>query len=138
LSADEIQQQMAAIRRRLSDDVAEIRESSGTMLDWKYYFKRYPWPMVAAAAAVGYLVVPKRVEVVRPDRNQIAKMVRDEEIVIKQQADAKASSGLGAIALGLLANALVRAGTAYVGQQAGKLFSGHAHHSNGRPQESAT
>jgi hypothetical protein len=134
LTADEIQRRMAELRHNVSEDVAEIRDSSGTMLDWKYYFKRYPWPMVAAAAAVGYLVVPKRVEVVQPDRKALAKMVKDEEIVLKQDPHAKQNS-LAAIALGLAANALMRAGTAYVGQQAGKMFARHPESSNGRPRE---
>lgn len=131
MTPDEIQQQMAAIRRHMNDDLREIRDSSETMLDWRYYFKRYPLPMVSAAAAVGYFLVPKRIHIVRPDAKQLAKLAKQEQLTVKPQADTKPEKGLAAIAFGLLANALFRAGTAYVGQQAGKLFGQQAAESNG-------
>jgi hypothetical protein len=122
---------MAAIRRHMNDDLREIRDSSETMLDWRYYFKRYPWPMMTAAAAVGFLVVPRRLQVVRPDPETLAKMAKREQLIVQQKADTKPEKGLAAVAFGLLAHALLRAGTAYVGQQAGKLFGQQAANSNG-------
>lgn len=133
LTADEIQRRMAELRRSMSDDVERVRESSGTLFDWRYYVKRYPWPMMAAATAIGFLVVPRRVEAVQPDPEELAKLARENRIVIKENAEAKPQKGLGTVALGLLANALVRAGTAYVGQKAGKFFGGETTDANGRP-----
>lgn len=124
MTAKEIQQQMAAIRSHMSVDLREIRDSSETMLDWRYYMKRYPLPMVSAAVAVGYLIVPRRIQVVRPDAETLAKLAKEDELVVKQKAEAKPEKGLAGLALGLLSNVLLRAGTAYVGQQAGKVF-GH-------------
>jgi hypothetical protein len=133
MSAEEIQREMAAIRRSMSDDIEQIRDSSGTMLDWRYYFKQYPWPMVTAATVAGYFIVPRRIEVRRPDPEMLAKLARNNQIMIKEKADTKPEKGLAAVAFGLLANALLRAGTAYVGQQAGKVFGKQAAEPNGRP-----
>jgi hypothetical protein len=131
LTPDEIQRQMAAVRRHMNDDLHEIRDSSGTMLDWRYYFRRYPLPMMSAAAAVGYFIVPRRLQVVRPDPKTLAKLAKQEQLIVQQKADTKPEKGLAAVAFGLLANALLRAGTAYIGQQAGKVFGHQAANSNG-------
>ena len=137
MTAEEIQQRMDAIRGNMSDDVREIRDSSETMLDWRYYFKRYPWPMVTAAVAAGYFIVPKRIEVVRPDPETLAKLAREDQLIVKQKAETTPEKGLAALAFGLLANALLRAGTAYVGQQAGKIFGRQAAEPNGQPHPSS-
>ena len=133
MTAEEIQRRMATLRRELSEDVQEIRDSSGTMLDWRYYFKRYPWPMVSAAAIVGFLVVPRRLEVIRPDVDTLTKLAKKERLIVTQKQETKPQKGLAALAFGLLANGLFRAGTAYVGQQAGKLFGQQAAEANGQP-----
>jgi hypothetical protein len=56
--AEDIQRQMRSVRSHLSADVNELVENARDMADWRYYVRRYPWASVAAAAAVGFLLVP--------------------------------------------------------------------------------
>src|SRR5947209_12012268 len=51
---------MARIRRELHEDVRGVVESAEAVTDWKHWIRDYPWASVAAAAAVGFFLVPKR------------------------------------------------------------------------------
>lgn len=57
---DEIRRQMAQIRRELHEDVRDVVASAGAAFDWRRVITAYPWVSLGAAAAAGYLVVPKR------------------------------------------------------------------------------
>ncbi|HEY2157016.1 MAG TPA: hypothetical protein VGH33_15415 [Isosphaeraceae bacterium] len=57
---DEIRRKMAWIRRELREDVLGVVESAEEITDWKHYIRDYPWASVALAAAVGFMLVPKR------------------------------------------------------------------------------
>jgi len=69
-SAEEIQQQMRQVRRELNEEVQEIVEQARDLADWRHYVRRYPWICLGGAAALGYLLVPARVVVVRPTAPQ--------------------------------------------------------------------
>jgi hypothetical protein len=58
--SDEIQQQMARIRRELHQDVSEVVAGAEAAADWRRYVRAYPWAAVGIALAVGYLVVPRQ------------------------------------------------------------------------------
>jgi len=57
---DEIRRQMAQIRRELHEDVQEVVAGAEAVTDWRRYIRMYPWASVGIAAAIGYLIVPKR------------------------------------------------------------------------------
>lgn len=58
--AEAIKQRMAQIRSELPYGVDEARNRVRELADWKYHMSRHPLPILAAAAVVGYLVVPKK------------------------------------------------------------------------------
>jgi len=58
--SDEIRRKMAQIRRDLHADVREVVAGAEAATDWRRYVRSYPWALVGIAAAIGYLVVPKR------------------------------------------------------------------------------
>jgi hypothetical protein len=121
-SADAIQGQMAKIRSDLHADVRGIVENARVITDWKYYVRRYPWASVAGAAALGYLVVPRRLELLRPDPATLAELAKTNRLVVNPQPDPKPRGGAMTSLFTFLANTLVRTAVGYMGQNAGKIL----------------
>lgn len=69
---------MREIRRDLRADVKGIVVHASHMFDWKSYVRSFPWGSLAAAAIVGYLIVPRR-KVVRPDTETLEAIVREQQ-----------------------------------------------------------
>ena len=118
----EICRQMNEVRCNLGDEVEEIVGSARQLADWRYYLRKYPWLCLAGAAALGYFVVPKRIEIISPSADALEELSRRNQLVVKSKPEAKPKNSLAAAALAFAANALIRAGIAYVGQNAGKLL----------------
>lgn len=53
-------ERMQGIRRDIDRDLVDVSASAHSMVDWKHYVTTYPWVCLGAAAALGFLVVPKR------------------------------------------------------------------------------
>ena len=123
LESEQICHRMAAIRRDMHDEVDGIVENAKELVDWKYYVRQWPWAAVASAAAVGYLMVPRKIEVMRPDAATLAKLAKDNRVVVESQPQTAAkSSSLVSTILSLAANTALRAGVAYAGQQLESAF----------------
>lgn len=121
--ADALRMRMASVRGTLDESVHEIVENARNLTDWRYYVKAAPWGAVGAAAAIGYLIVPRRIQIVQPNADEIAKLAKRHQIVVEHAAKAEAKQGGPAqLVMTMLANAMLRAVTAYVSQQAGKVF----------------
>ena len=60
-AVERIQQRMAELRRELSYDVRDVRQSSRAMADLGRLFRRHPWGVAAAAIVIGYIVVPQKI-----------------------------------------------------------------------------
>lgn len=128
-----IRSQMASVRSTLDTNVHELAENARNLTDWRYYVKAAPWGAVGAAAAIGYLIVPRRIHIVQPDADEIAKLAKRHQIVVEHKAKAEAKQGGPAqLVMTMLANAMLRAVTAYASQQAGKVFGQQA---ADKPQE---
>ena len=57
---DTVQARMQGIRCEIDQDLEDVSASARSMVDWKHYVKAYPWVCLGAAAALGFLIVPKR------------------------------------------------------------------------------
>ncbi|GIX00452.1 MAG: hypothetical protein KatS3mg111_3784 [Pirellulaceae bacterium] len=119
--AEKIRAEMRSLRRDFVESAEELTISTREMTDWRTYVQRYPWLSIGACAALGYLLVPKRVEVVSPDVTTLMKMAKRHKLVVEPQPKAAAKTGVAATVLGLLGNAVFRAGLSYLGQQVGKV-----------------
>lgn len=84
-NADDIARQMRDVRTELREDVQEIVENSREMAHWQYYVRRYPWFCLGAATAVGYLLVPPRVQVIKPDPQFLAELVKQHQVQVKAE-----------------------------------------------------
>ena len=125
-SAEEIQRQMARIRCELHEDMTGIVANARTMTDWRYYVGRYPWACVGAAVLAGYFIVPRRLEVVRPDPEALLALARQNKLVVTDKPVPRTRGKVVGPLFNLAANMLVRGLIAYAGQQAGKVFGQEA------------
>jgi hypothetical protein len=56
----EIQRRMAQVRHELHEEVREAVKGAQSLTDWRSQVRNHPWLALGAAAALGYLLVPKR------------------------------------------------------------------------------
>ena len=135
-SADEIRQQMRDVRAELRGDVQQLVSSAHQMADLGRYVRAYPWLCVGAALAAGYLVVPQRAVVIRPDAEALVELARKHKLVVKSDEGSpqKKRRSLFADLLGLAAATLLQGGLKVATNQLSQAFSASAPaHSNGRP-----
>ena len=57
---DTVRARMQGIRCEIDQDLEDVSASARSMVDWKHYVKTYPWVCLGTAAALGFLIVPKR------------------------------------------------------------------------------
>jgi len=121
--ADEIRRQMAYVRSELHRDAEGLAANARVMADWRYYVRRYPWVSMAAAAAVGYLVVPHKPSVLRPDVDTLVRMAKNNGLLLKPQKEPEGRGGWAGSLLGLLASVAMRQAMAHFGDNLkGSLF----------------
>jgi hypothetical protein len=117
---------MAKIRSELHQDVRGIVENAKVITDWKHYVRHHPWACMVGAAALGYLVVPKRLEILRPDPETLADLARTNRLVVNAQSEPRPRGGTTGAIFTFLATALMRGAMGYLGQQATWLMRGRA------------
>lgn len=79
-SAEEILLRMRGIRRNIRADVKKVVANTTQMLDWKSYVKSFPWASLAIAATVGYLLVPRRMQVIAYDKTTLENYLKEREL----------------------------------------------------------
>src|SRR5262245_22071352 len=135
-SADDIQRQMREVRAELREDVQELVVNAQDMADWTIYVRAYPWLCVGAALAAGFIAVPSRQVVVRPDAEGLIELAKRNKLVVKmeEQPQAKKSGGLMAQLLSMALGVLMQGGMKVVQDQISQAMRGGDHQQgNGRP-----
>jgi hypothetical protein len=124
--AETIEAQMARIRCSLNEGVEGIVENARVMSDWRYYVRNYPWTCVGAVAALGYLVVPSRLDVIRPDADTLAKLAKQNRLLVTPEPEPQKRGGLAGVLLNLAAGAITRGAVSYFSQVAQRTMSDRA------------
>jgi len=107
---------MESLRRDLAGAVGEAAATARQWRDWRYYVKRFPWASGGAALLVGYLIVPKRINVLSPDIETLAELAKRKRFVVRQEVDTKRSDRtIAGTLMGLLTVAATRALVSHVG-----------------------
>lgn len=109
-SADDIRRRMLQIRGELNEDVSGLVASAKRLLNWRSYLQRYPKCSLAFAAAVGYLIVPRKTEILIPDADALEELSKRHKLVVEKQPKSAVSGGAGSPLLRLLFSTLMRAG----------------------------
>ena len=110
-----ISRRMAELRRALTGDVHAVSRSARVMTDWTFYVRRYPWATAAMAAIAGYLIVPNKKNIISPNQEALAQMVKKRQL--RLNVDHKAEKpGVAKSLLALAATWAAKAGIGYVGE----------------------
>jgi hypothetical protein len=121
-SADEIRAELRRTRGRLIVDATAVAGGARELADWRYYVRRYPWAALGVAGALGYLAIPRRLEIMSPDAKTLERLAKKNKLVIESKPPAAQKTSLMDTLLTMTGNVLFRAGTAYAAQKIGKLF----------------
>jgi hypothetical protein len=131
-----ISRRMAELRCALTGDVHAVSRSARVMTDWTFYVRRFPWATVAIAAVAGYLLVPKKKNIISPDQETLAQMVRKHQL--RLDVDHKAEKpGAAKSLLALAAMWAAKAGIGYVGELM-RSAAVHKAHESVRPEPTVT
>jgi hypothetical protein len=62
--SDELRNELAGARAALTRNAHAAAADAHTLVDWRFHFRAHPWLFCSGAAAVGFLLVPARHNVV--------------------------------------------------------------------------
>jgi hypothetical protein len=93
-SAEQIRKRMAELRRELVCDVQDVTRSAKAMASPSYYVRKFPWATLAVAAGVGYMLIPKKKQVVHSDMDTLAELVRKNQVSINTSKASEESQGM--------------------------------------------
>jgi len=116
-SAEKIRRRMAELRRELECDVREVSRGARVYSDWKFYVRKFPWAVAGAALLAGYMLVPKRKPIVKPDAETIAELVKQKKIRVESVTPDPNKPGLMKSLLMMGLTWAVRQGVQYATQQ---------------------
>ena len=121
-SAEQIRHEMASLRVEMAHEVEDFVENAGVLSDWRFYVRRYPWQCLAAAALAGYLLVPRRLELVRADPVALMELAKKNRVVIKPKPEPRPKGPGRAVAM-FLFNTALRSAMSFAGQKAGEMLN---------------
>src|SRR6476660_478798 len=113
---EKIRKRMSELRRELVYDVQDVSRSAKAMASPSFYIRKFPWATLAVAAGVGYMLIPKKKQVVQPDMEALAELVRKNQVNINTKA-AEPSQGMMASLAVMGLSWAAKAGLNYVVQQ---------------------
>src|SRR5438876_1896464 len=117
--AENIQKQMRELRAELRDDVQDVVVSAHKMADIANYVRAYPWLCVGAAVAAGFLIVPQRATIIRPDPEALIELAKKHKLVVKTEESSPQKKRVGLLGqlLSLAAATLLQGGLKIATQQ---------------------
>jgi hypothetical protein len=92
--AEKICKRMAELRRELVHDMQDVSRSAKAMTSPSFYIRKFPWATLAIAAGVGYMLIPKKKQVVQPDMAALAELIRKNQVNINASQVAEESPGM--------------------------------------------
>jgi len=114
--ADDIRRQMQLTRLRVRDEVDGVVTGAKELADWRYYPARFPWATLGAAAAIGFLIIPRRLQT-GPDPKELEEMIRRHSPAQEaSKKGARKGSLLGTL-VGTASGALLKMGITYAGRE---------------------
>jgi hypothetical protein len=127
---------MQQLRCEIDGDMEDVTASARTMVDWKHYVKTYPWVCLGAAAALGFLIVPKRSRAIRADLATLTELAQGGHLVV-EPAPAAAHGAIEAL-LATVAGIALRKAIGLLGQGAAGLLGITGQHETSRHDSNCT
>jgi len=124
--ADTVRARMQGIRCDIDQDLEDVSASARSLVDWKHYVEAYPWLCLGTAAALGFLIVPKRATAINADPANPPEPATTGDLAVKSAR--AAVRGLGDALVATVVSIAVREATAYLGRSVGRLLGITGHH----------
>jgi len=128
--ASQIQLEMQQVRAELRNDVREMVSNAQDMVDaawvltqWQTYVRRYPWACAAAAAAAGYLVVPSRPKILRPDTESLMELAKQKKLVVQMNTPATPQPSMVKSLIGMAAGTALQFGMAFASKHLNQFLA---------------
>jgi len=115
--AETIRRRMAELRRELTHDVQDVTRSAKAMASPSFYVRKFPWATLAIAAGVGYMLIPKKKQVIKPDMEALAELVRKNQVNINSSKATEESQGMVKTLAVMGLSYAAKAGMNYIIQQ---------------------
>lgn len=127
-SADEVRQQMQAVRGQIQTHADGLVDESRKLFDWKHHVRSHPWIGLLSAAAIGYFVVPKGAKPKAAPPPDTSACPSDNESAAPDSngTSETPSPGTAKVVAGMAGTMLMRAGLAYLGTRAGEFLGNRA------------
>ncbi len=103
--AEGLRRRMQETRSQLYHDVGGLVRDARGVVDWRRNVKRFPWLALGAAAALGFLVVPKRRRRNHLDAETLAELARQKRLVLRVEGEPTKPGVADTLAATLLAMA---------------------------------
>jgi hypothetical protein len=116
---DGVRARMQGIRGDIDQGLEDMSASARSMVDWKHYVKTYPWVCLGTAAALGFLIVPKRAPAINAGLATPAELAKSGQRVIHSPPAAR---GWVDSLVATVVSVALREATAYLGRSAGRLM----------------
>lgn len=149
----EICQQMAVVRSRGLANARGLGHEVERLTDWREHVRAHPIPVVLAAAALGYWIVPakskREVHRLRPlarersqngqDEHRQSHRVNEEEPVLETREVKKAGvAGMSGAVMGFVGSMIGNAVRSYVAEQMHTLIQGHSNHASSNQRQTSS
>ena len=128
---DGVRARMQGIRCDIDQGLEDVSASARSMVDWKHYVKTYPWVCLGTAAALGFLIVPKRSTAINADVAPPTEPAKTGHRVVNSAR--AAACGLVDALVATIVSIAIREATAYFGPSVGTFLGttrqpGTSHH----------
>jgi hypothetical protein len=117
---DTVRARMQGIRGDIDQGLEDVSASARRMVDWKHYVQTYPWVCLGTAAALGFLIVPKRSTALPADLASPAELAK----IGREVINSRPAAGRGWVdsLVATVVSVALREATAYVGRNAGRFL----------------
>ena len=121
---DTVRARMQGIRCDIDQDLEDVSASAQSLVDWRHYVTTYPWVCVGAAAAIGFLIVPKRSAATNSDLPAPTEPASTSQPVaaVAPVAAPSVARGVFDALVGAVVGVVVREAVAYLGQNTERLL----------------
>lgn len=121
--ADAIRRQMQQIRVDVREDVASLIGRVHDYTNWRYHWRNHPWWCLGTATAVGFLLVPRRNRIVRPEPEDLAQLARERRVIVQESVPSKGAGALASVILAMLGRAMMRGTMSYFEKNGSRLLN---------------
>jgi hypothetical protein len=121
--ADEIRRQMRDIRREVGRDVEVLRNRAHNYASWRYHWRNHPWICLGTVAALGFIAVPRRTQVLARDPAVLAALATQRRLVVDDQPQPSAAKTFAGDALAMVVRAMLRGTMTYFEKNGSRILS---------------